>query len=252
MNSLNTINAAYEQTVGGIVTNDFRTARVFKKHGIDFCCGGKKTLSRACQDRGVSIETIQSEIAEVTKETDNSIRFDEYSLTELIDHIIDTHHVYLKDVMPVILEFAEKVARVHGPNNKSLVTVYEVVTDMKREMDEHLTKEEVVLFPYLKDLEKAHLKQAAKPLRTFGNITNPIQCLELEHESHGEQLYKLRELTNNYNAPMDACGTYRVLFSMLHELDEDIQSHVHLENNLLFPKGIILDMQFREKPVTGN
>lgn len=233
---------AQEETIGEMVTKDYRKAQIFKKLGIDFCCGGKKTLSEVSRKKGISLEQIKAEL-ELLNTTDNSqgLNFDQWELDFLTDYVINTHHNYCRESIPFISEMANKVARVHGGNHPELVMVAQVFARIANDLTLHMQKEERILFPIIKELVSVKKSGGKMESNPFGNVTTPIQVMEMEHEQAGEDLVEIRKLTSDYTLPMDACNSYTILFKKLEEFENDLHKHVHLENNILFPKAIKLE-----------
>lgn len=226
------------QTVGQIVAEDFRKAAVFKHYGIDFCCGGGRTLAESCQVKGVDVQEVEAALTELEQSTFSpETEYNEWSLSFLIDYIVNKYHHYIQRTATPITEFAVKVARVHGQNHPELIEVLQHWNELREELLQHLLKEEQVLFPYIKSIEGQ--TQWQKP--GFGTIENPLAVMEDEHEAAGALMQRIADLTNQYQAPEGACTTYRVLFSMLKEFEEKLHEHIHLENNILFVKGAKLE-----------
>lgn len=226
-----------EKKVGGIVAENFRTARVFNQYGIDFCCKGGIKLNDACEKKGLSANQVASELLEAIKEVD-AVDYRQFSMSDLIDHIIKTHHKYVEDTIPALKFFTEKIEKVHGDNHPELA-------EIKREFDEaadaltvHMKKEEFVLFPFVKAMEESKANGFTLSEPHFGHIENPIHMMEDDHEAEGERFRRISSLTENYTPPADACQTYKVAFSMLQEFEQDLHKHIHLENNILFPSAL--------------
>lgn len=237
---------AQEETIGEMVAKDYRKAQVFKKFGIDFCCGGKKALSEVCDKKGLDIHKVQAELSAVDEITvGSSVDFQAWDLDFLSDYIINTHHRYVKENIPFLSEISQKVARVHGDHHPELVRIAEVFSGIAADLSQHLVKEESVLFPYIKELVSAQKNGGSLPMPSFGNVTNPIKVMEMEHEGAGEDLSEIRLLSSDYLVPEDACTSYRILFKKLEEFENDLHQHVHLENNILFPKAIELERQLK-------
>jgi len=233
-----------EETVGEMVAKDYRKAQVFKKYGIDFCCGGKKTLSEVSQKKGISLEELKAELkAAENVESGSSISFDKWELDFLSDYITNTHHQYIKDNIPFISELAQKVARVHGANHPEAVQTAAVFERAAQDLSLHLVKEEKILFPFIKELVAAKRNNSVLPDSSFGDVANPIEMMESEHEQAGEDMEEIKALTNNYQVPADACTSYRLLYQKLEEFENDLHKHVHLENNILFPKALELEKE---------
>ena len=223
-----------EQTLATIVTNNHFTVPVLEKYDLDFCCKGKRTLADACAEKGISIEAISEELENSSLTPTNKMPFTEMTADQLISYILIHHHFYVKQSMPTIIGHLEKVAAKHGDRFPYMVEVLALFRDIEAEMTMHMHKEEVILFPRIKEIDALQQTNQHSNL-VAGYITAPIQVMELEHEHAGDVLYKIRSLTNNYTPPADACTTFQVSLAELKEFEEDLHRHVHLENNLLFP-----------------
>jgi regulator of cell morphogenesis and NO signaling len=219
-------------TIGELVVERPGRSRVFSRYGIDYCCGGKLTLAQVCARRGLDPEALWEELQAETTPPTTDWRL--ASLASLVDHIIATYHEPLRPEMARLGALAEKVARVHGPEHPELVTVAAVFRAFRLDMELHMEKEEAVLFPLIKAIEAG----TAGPRGTM--VPAPIRAMEAEHDVAGEQLERMRELTGGYALPEGACNSYRALFAGLEELEAETHAHVHLENNLLFPRAIAL------------
>lgn len=227
-----------EQTIGELVAKDFRKAEIFKKFKIDFCCGGKKTLSQVCKEKKLDLLAIEKEI----KQNDIQVglasqNYNEWTLSFLVDYIVNTHHSYVKSAIPVLLQYTDKVSKVHGKEHPEVIQIATIFKEIADELTSHLFKEEKVLFPYIKALENSEAENPG-----FGSISNPIRMMEDEHETVGELFYLISELSTNYTAPDDACATYKVSYLKLKEFEDDLHQHIHLENNILFPKSKALEV----------
>jgi regulator of cell morphogenesis and NO signaling len=214
-----------DKTIGEVVAADYRTAAVFKRHKIDFCCGGQRKIVDACQARQVDIEQLESEVnaAKAHATVAAGLNFTAWSPDFLADYIVNQHHSYVRTAIPEISAFAKKVASVHGERHPELVEIDKIWQQLSAELLLHLEKEEKELFPYFKAAEKG------KAL--------PLSALEDEHEEAGLAMAQIRELSNDFTLPEDACTTYKVLFRMLEDFETDLHLHVHLENNILFPQA---------------
>jgi regulator of cell morphogenesis and NO signaling len=233
-----------DETLGQLAAKDLRKAQIFKKYGLDFCCGGKKTVKQACAEKGLDVTKIEQELQEADKlPSSRPIPYDNWSLDFLADYIVNTHHSYVKQNLPDIKAYAEKVMRVHGSRHPELIQIFQLVEEIYAELTAHLVKEERVLFPYVKDLVAAKNNTQSLHAAHLGTIQNPINLMELEHELVGKNLEKIRQLSDNYNLPEDACASYSLLYRLLDEFEEDLHLHIHLENNILFPKAIELEKQ---------
>lgn len=232
-------NPSASTKIGEIVKKDFRKAQVFKKFGIDFCCGGKKTLKQACEENKLDILELQKELEQIENSDANQkeIRFDEMELDELCTYIIEKHHRYVGKTIPVIFEYTQKVARVHGERNPELIEIADLFMKISHELNCHMMKEEKMLFPYISSMAIAKREKNKAPMAQFGTVSNPIQVMEDDHEEVGKLMKKIEELSQNYTAPSNACTTYRISYESLKEFAEDLYQHIHLENNILFPKA---------------
>jgi len=224
-----------EQLLGDIVTNDFRSASVLSEAGLDFCCGGKKTLGAACREKGISTEEIIGKLALLEKEPVIPGRnFDEWQLDFLCDYIVNTHHAYLKKALPDLLFYTQKIMDVHGERHPELKDVAELFAKIDSELVPHLDSEETVLFPAIKEAVKTKSQVSVK------TIASEISGLHDEHESAGGAMDQINQITGNYKVPYDGCNTYMVTYKLLKEFEDDLHIHVHLENNILFPKSLKL------------
>lgn len=223
-----------QTTVGQWVTDKPARARVFERLGIDYCCGGRLPLADACAKKGLDPQIVVRELLDIAPSIEPEIDWAAQGPAALAEHIEQTHHAYLKRELPRITALTTKVAAVHGPSRASLLEVRDVFASFAYEMTAHMTKEERVLFPWIKSL-------ASGAAPASGGISNPIRMMMAEHDSSGEALARLRELTDNYTPPLDACNTYRAMIDALAQLESDTHTHVHKENNILFPMALKLE-----------
>ncbi|HVU94323.1 MAG TPA: iron-sulfur cluster repair di-iron protein [Puia sp.] len=232
------------ETLGQIAAKDLRKAKIFKKYGLDFCCGGKKTVRQACEEKGLDTTRIERELQQVDQVRDaGAIPYDQWDPAFLADYIVNTHHAYVKKNLPDILTYAQKVLRVHGSRHPELLALCQGVEQVAVELTDHLEKEENFLFPYIKTLSAAAKGNTPRVEPPAGALANPIHRMEIEHESVGNYLAAIRTLTKDYTLPEDACATYTLLYGMLDEFENDLHLHVHLENNILFPKALEWEQQ---------
>ena len=229
-----------ETTVGQLVTERPGRARVFEAFGIDYCCGGKKPLAQAILEKGLDQHTVLRILDAFDEQAPAAERdWSRSSLAALADHIEQTHHAYLKNELPRLEYLVTKVANRHGSHTPQLVDLARVFVAFRLELESHMQKEEVVLFPICRQMESA-----TSPQRFHcGSVENPIAVMVREHEDAGDALKRMRELTNDYTPPPDACNTYRALFDSLRELELDMHRHVHKENSILFPKALELEQK---------
>ncbi|MDX2044403.1 MAG: iron-sulfur cluster repair di-iron protein [Acidobacteriota bacterium] len=217
--------------------------RVFEKIGIDYCCGGGRTLADACATFHVPIDlAIQSlEDAGRTKPADDQINWQARSLTDLIAHIQDTHHVFTRQELGRLEQLVEKVCSRHGEHHPELLRLRELFLLLRDDLLPHLLKEEQVLFPYVIQLEKAVSNETAAPMPFFGTVQNPVRMMMMEHDTVGDLLREMRSACGNYVPPQDACFSYQTLFQALREFEADLHQHIHLENNILFPRAVEME-----------
>lgn len=232
-------------TVAELVTEDYRKAQVFRKFGIDFCCGGKKTVKAACDDKQLDYDQLEKALlaVEQSEDTANGKNFLEWNIDFLADYIVNVHHSYIRESIPLLLEFTQKVARVHGEKHPETVEIAGLFQEAASELDQHMMKEERILFPYIKHLQVAGKSGRPFTRPPFGTAENPIRMMESEHDDAGGIMKKIRELSRGFSPPEQACNTYRVSYFKLKEFEEDLHQHIHLENNILFPKTLELERQ---------
>jgi regulator of cell morphogenesis and NO signaling len=225
-------------TVGDIVTDDYRTAEIFAKHGIDFCCGGKVPLAEACREKGLDIAVLTSEIASLRQEpVGRSQNYSAWELPFLADYIVNTHHAYLKENDAQISSYARKIAGVHGSRHPEVIQIATIFEKIARDMVGHLQEEEEVFFPALKRADAARAAGNVPEARDRETIRNSLLKLHREHEEIGEAVHAIRYLSKEYAIPPDACNTFMITYQKLKEFEDDLHKHVHLENNILFLKA---------------
>ena len=232
-----------DETLGEIAAKDLRKAAIFKKYGIDFCCGGKKTVKEACAEKGLDVTKIEKELqlADKNPTSGRPLPYGDWSLDFLADYIVNTHHSYVRKTLPDLVLYAAKVAGVHGKQQPELLRILELVEEVNAELSSHMVKEEKVLFPYIKELVAGSNLTQVSHAAQFGTVQTPINMMEMEHEIVGENLEEIRVLSNNFTLPEDACASYSLLYRMLAEFEDDLHTHIHLENNILFPKALKLE-----------
>ena len=233
--------ATIDTPVRDIVTADFRTAAVFQTHRIDFCCGGAQPLGAACRAAGAPAEEVLEELNRVCAGPASTVpNFAVWTPAELIDYIVSKHHAYVREALPTIAAHAEKISRVHGQRHPELVEVSRLFAAVAEDMTSHMWKEENILFPFIAALAEAEVNDRPAPVAPFGPVQNPIHMMEMEHETAGGAMDSIRDLTRDYRAPADACTTYAITLNELEAFEQDLHAHVHLENNVLFPRAIAL------------
>ncbi len=227
-----------ELSLAKIVLLKPSAAAIFERHHLDFCCKGKQTLQEALANNQALYAEVHNELEVLFSKNGQNEKnnFETYSLTELAEFIIGKHHKYVKEILPVLYTHTQKIAEKHGDRHPELIQIAEIFSTIKSEFEQHLMKEEEILFPRIKMIEEIHLGKRDKS--EMLNIIGPVQMMMAEHENAGKLTHEIMELTNNYNPPADACTTYKIAFMELQEFELDLHQHVHLENNILFPKAM--------------
>jgi regulator of cell morphogenesis and NO signaling len=230
-----------KMTVAEVVTKNIKTADIFKSNGIDFCCGGNVSVKEICKKKAVDYDKLKAQIDSLENKVDKHLNFDSWDLDFLADYIVNTHHNYVTEANNLITQYSNKVAKVHGSHNPEVIEINELFMTVADELNLHMHKEEMILFPFIRKLANAKkLKKNIDPPH-FGSIKNPINMMELEHIDAGDIMKKISKLSNNFTPPDHACNTYRALYAKLEEYQADLFQHIHLENNILFPKAIKLE-----------
>jgi regulator of cell morphogenesis and NO signaling len=225
------------ETIGNVVARDYRTAEVFEKHGIDFCCGGNMPVAEACRQKGIKIEDLQGEIETALREPmDASDDYATWELSDLADYIVRTHHAYLKENTSAVAAYAEKIAQVHGPHHPEVIKISEIFEKIAVDMAVHLREEEELLFPAIRKAV-AMKKEGAASAKDLEALKGTLATLTHEHDEIGTAIHEIRHLSGDYALPGDACNTFMVTYKKLKEFEDDLHKHVHLENNILFPKA---------------
>ena len=234
-------------TVAEIAASSLAAVRVFERFDIDYCCGGKRPLADVCRDKGYDPELVRRELDSALAGSDTPERdWNTSPLAELIAHIVTTHHEYLRREFPALQARLDKVYRVYNDRyGSTLPGLPEVFAGLRAELEMHMKKEELVLFPAIAECERALSAGLPPPPTPFGTVANPIHMMEVEHESAGKALARIREITGDYSLPEYACVTYRALMSGLEEMERDLHLHIHLENNILFPRAHKLETSGR-------
>ncbi len=217
-----------------LVEDKIQLAALLEELGIDFCCGGKKTLEEACREHQLDPEEVLDRLRNASTETssEETSLAEDLTPTEMVDHLEQTHHVYLKSALPHLTEVIEKVVNAHGSNHPELHELKTTYADLRSDLEPHLMKEEQVLFPMIRKLEA----EGQDVEFHCGSIANPIRVMEMEHDRAGALMEQIKTLTGNFTAPEDGCGTYRLMMEELKTLVRDTHVHIHKENNLLFPE----------------
>ena len=231
-----------EKIIGELVAEDYRTAAVFKKFGIDFCCNGNRSIADACTPEKIDSDLLVADLKEIFRMRPQiTSDYQSWPLDLLINYIEKKHHRYVRTQLPVMQEYLEKICNVHGKNHPELLEIKELFAHSAMEFMVHMQKEEKVLFPYINKLVDIAMLKDAPISAAFGSVQNPIANMLQEHETEGERFRKIKALSNDYTMPADGCNTYRVTYSLLQEFENDLHLHIHLENNILFPKAIAME-----------
>lgn len=235
-------NITGQSIVGELVAEDYRTASVFQSYGIDFCCKGDRSINEVCSNKNIETSTLLDSLQKAVQQKDNpATDYNSWPLDLLADYIEKKHHRYVTASIEEIKPFLSKLVRVHGGNHPELAEVEELFNISAGELSMHMKKEELILFPFIRKMVRAKDAGEKLPPPHFGTIKNPIAVMNKDHDGEGERFDKIAMLTHNYEPPADGCNTYRVTLSMLKEFEEDLHLHIHLENNILFPKSIKLE-----------
>lgn len=238
------MNIQENSIIGEVVANDYRTASVFKKYGIDFCCQGNRTIQDACTAKKLDAKPVVSDLNSINNQkSGDSTDYKSWPIDLLADYIEKKHHRYVEEKTLEIKPYLDKICRVHGDRHPELFEINEHFNASAGELAAHMKKEELILFPFIRKMAKAKQENAKIEAPHFGTVQNPIQMMMHEHTTEGERFRKIESLSNNYTPPEDVCNTNRVTFALLKEFEADLHLHIHLENNILFPKAIELEKE---------
>lgn len=221
--------------LGDIVTEDFRTAEILLNNGLDFCCGGKKSLGEACKEKKLDVQSVIKELNELeSSQPGIHHNFKEWKLDFLMEYIVNTHHKYIQKNLPQLIYYTRKIATVHSSHHPELVEVEDLFNKISTELLQHMRHEELSLFPAINEVIKTNSAKAREMI--FTEITR----MTGEHEFAGGSMDRINQITSNYHVPFDGCNTYHLTFKLLKQFEDDLHIHVHLENNILFPKALRL------------
>ena len=234
------------ETVGQIVAKDIRKAEVFKKYGIDFCCGGKKSLQQACSEANVDVATVEAALQNTTARGGSAaVDYNRWAPDFLADYIYNQHHKYYYEEGPIIAELLRKVLSRHGQSHPYLLQLFDTYSYLATDLSGHFMKEEKVVFPFIKALVTAKNTGDRSVLNSQPSLTEPVQMMEADHEAAGDLLVQIRKLTNDYTPPAESCNSFQLLYKKLEDLEADLHQHIHLENNVLFPKALEIEKSLR-------
>jgi regulator of cell morphogenesis and NO signaling len=235
------MNAMAIKSVGELAVENPNVTRIFEKFGIDYCCGGHRPLAAACAAAKVSVDDVLSVIEQAQTQSEKAAvqrNWQKETLSALIEHITGTHHVYVKEELPRLLQLIANVVSAHGERHPELLLVQQIFGDLGQELSTHLMKEEQILFPYIAQAERSATTGEPLPHSCFGTLQNPVRMMMMEHDSAGVAVRELRQTTANYTVPADGCVSYKTLYEALQAFEEDLHQHIHLENNILFPRAM--------------
>jgi len=236
-----------EKPIGQIVAEDYRTAQIFKNHKIDFCCQGNRSIQEAAEKSKIEPQVLINEINAIKQEVkEGTVDYKTWPLDLLADYIEKKHHRYVVEKTSILKTYLEKLCKVHGERHPELFEITDHFNKSAGELAAHMQKEEIILFPTIRKMVQAKQNGSKMEKLHFGTVQNPIQMMMTEHENEGERFRLIDELSNNYTPPRDACSTYRVTYALLQEFENDLHQHIHLENNILFPKSTELEKELIE------
>jgi regulator of cell morphogenesis and NO signaling len=217
--------------------------KVFEQYGIDYCCGGAHSLNDACKAAQVPLDDVLTCLIELASGSDLHPAHDwqKESLGALVNHLLQTHHVFTRQELMRIAKQLDKVCAVHAQNHPELLRLRDLFNILKSDLIPHMIKEESVLFPYIKAIEAAQAAHRTPPTPFFNTVRNPVRMMMMEHDNAGELLRIIRTMTGNYTPPADACASFRALYEALQALEADLHQHIHLENNILFPRTLEIE-----------
>lgn len=230
-----------QRTVAEIAVEKPQAAAVFEKLGIEYCCGGGKPLAAACEAAGIDVKHVEDLLGETANHPPEAENWSQRSLASLIGHIVEKHHTYCREEGDRLQQLLTKVVSKHGGRHSELAQVQELFTSLRSELSMHMMKEEQMLFPYIVRLEEAATRKSAAPRAPFGTVQNPVRIMVMEHDDAGRLVKEIRTLTGSFTVPEAACTSFRALYQGLEAFEADLHLHIHLENNLLFPRAVTLE-----------
>lgn len=231
-----------DTSVGELVKLNFKTASVFQDNDIDFCCGGDKTISEACKNAGLDPEKLIDQLELIAEQNDADSQYiNGLSLEELSDYVVKRHHNYVRESILPLRKNLEKICQVHGSHHPELFEINRLFSESSGDLTMHMQKEELMLFPYIRRMELSSKNGAPLPNSPFGPVSNPISMMLAEHQQEGDRFEQISKLSGNYKIPEDACTTYEITLRQLQDFENDLHRHIHLENNILFPKAIEME-----------
>ncbi len=236
------MNITPDRTVGSIVAEDYRAAAVFTKYGIDFCCKGGRSVQQVCEKQNIEqsklVDDILTLLARDAREGEDARA---WPLEKLADHVETVHHRYVQERGPVIQQYLTKLCKVHGGRHPELFTIHDEFNACVEAMAVHMEEEEQVLFPFVRALVSSERSSEALDLPDFGTVENPVQMMMDDHTAEGERFERMKAVSDGFTVPADGCSTYAAAFNMLKDFETDLHRHIHLENNIMFPRAIELE-----------
>lgn len=237
------MNITKETLIGEVVTENYQAATIFNAHQIDFCCNGNRSLETACEKIDIPVNELIQELTSITNQGADTNNYQDWSIGFLSDYVYNNHHTYIEKKVPEIKQYLAKITSVHGKHYPELFQIKELFNAGVDALIAHMKKEELILFPYFKKLDRALKTESKAQSPQFGTVLNPISVMHEEHDNEGVRFREISRLSNNYTPPEDACGSYKVTFALLKEFEADLHKHIHIENNILFKKAILLEKQ---------
>lgn len=232
-----------EDTIGEVVAKDYRTAAIFEQFGLDFCCKGERTIEAASKDAGINPDMVTAALARIDYTGKPGTDYNSWPLDLLADYIEKKHHRYVTGQIPVLQGYLDKISRVHGDAHPELIEIRDLFNECTGGLSAHMKKEELMLFPFIRKMVQARQSGSDSLTAPFGSVQNPVRMMMHEHDVEGERFRKMAVLSNQYMPPADGCNTYRITLTLLKEFEADLHLHIHLENNILFPKAIALEQE---------
>ncbi len=231
------------ETVRELAIEMPNATRIFEKLKIDYCCGGDQPLNTACAAAGLSVEDVVRMLEEAGKRDENqeAMNFQDAELGNLMRYIVDKHHVFTREEIERLTALIEKVCNAHGHNHPELLNIQSLFSELANDLTPHMFKEERILFPYIAELERASSQGRPPMPPPFGTVKNPVRMMMMEHDTAGDILRKIREASANFNTPPDTCISYQTLYRALEAFEQDLHQHIHLENNILFPRAVEIE-----------
>ncbi|CAM1333808.1 iron-sulfur cluster repair di-iron protein [Tenacibaculum aestuariivivum] len=233
--------------VSDIVADNYKTATIFKNHKIDFCCNGNRGLATVALESSITTDELMNELKAIDNKAVSTTDYQNWELDFMSDYIYNTHHLYVEKQIPEILYYLDKICNAHANKHPELLEIRTLFNQSAADLTMHMKKEELILFPFIKKIAKAQKNNTKLDTPPFGTINNPINKMHHDHDNEGDRFRKIAELSNNYTIPKGGCTSYKVAFALLKDFEEDLHKHIHLENNILFKKAILLETTLNNK-----